>query len=160
MQLSRLVLPAIGAGVIGFGYYSSVERDSSGAIVGAGDVDAFEIRLGDCFNDESSGSMNVEITNVNGVPCSEPHDNEVFALVNLREDKFPGEEAIERMAFEVCLEKFETFVGRDYESSSLDIFPIYPTREGWNELNDREVVCALYDLNLKKLAGSMRGSQV
>lgn len=160
MQLSKIVLPAIGAGVIGFGYYSQVDRDSSGAIVDAGDVDAFDIRLGDCFNDTAAGSANVEITSVSGIPCGEPHDNEVFALVNLTQSAFPGEEAIERLAFEVCLEKFETFVGRDYESSSLDIFPIYPTRESWNDLDDREVVCALYDLELKKLAGSMRGTRV
>ena len=57
-------------------------------------------------------------------------------------------------------EKFEAFVGKDYESSQLDIFPIYPTRQSWNELDDREVVCALYDLDLKKLAGTMRGSRV
>ena len=159
MQLSRLVLPVIGAGVIGFGYFTQVDRDESGSIVGAGDVDAFDIRLGDCFNDKSSSGLE-EITSIDGVPCSEPHDNEVYALVNLTQTSFPGDEAIEAMAYEVCLEKFESFVGKDYESSSLDIFPIYPTRDSWNELNDREVVCALFDLDLKKLAGSMRGSRV
>ena len=34
MQLSKLVLPVIGAGVIGVGYFTQVERDESGAIVG------------------------------------------------------------------------------------------------------------------------------
>jgi hypothetical protein len=159
MQFSKLVLPVIGAGVIGVGYFSQVERDESGAIVGAGDVDAFEIRLGDCFNDGSSTGAE-EISSIDGVPCSEPHDNEVYALVNLTQASFPGEEAMESLAFEACLKKFEAFVGKDYESSSLDIFPIYPTRESWNELDDREVVCALYDLDLKKLAGTMRGSRV
>jgi hypothetical protein len=122
-----------------------------------GNVDAFDIRLGDCFND---GSASGEITSIDGVPCSEPHDNEVFALVNLTQSSFPGDEAMEALAFETCLKKFEAFVGKDYESSQLDIFPIYPTRQSWNELDDREVVCALYDLDLKKLAGSMRGSRV
>ena len=159
MQLSKLVLPVIGAGVIGVGYFTQVERDESGAIVGAGDVDAFEIRLGDCFNDASSSGSG-EISSIDGVPCSEPHDNEVYALVNLTQSSFPGDEAIGTMAFEVCLDKFESFVGKDYESSQLDILPIYPTRDSWNERNDREVVCALYDLDLKKLAGSMRGSRV
>ena len=160
MQLSKLVLPVIGAGVLGYGYVTQVDRDDSGSIVGAGDVDAFDIRLGDCFNDASSTSANVEITSIDGVPCSEPHDNEVYALINLTQSSFPGDAAMETLAFEACLEKFEAFVGKDYESSQLDIFPIYPTRQSWNDLNDREVVCALYDLDLKKLAGSMRGSRV
>ncbi len=159
MQLSKLVLPVVGAGVIGVGYFTQVERDASGSIVDAGDVDAFEIRLGDCFNDSGSSGLE-EISSIAGVPCSEPHDNEVYALVNLTQASFPGEEAIEGLAFDACLAKFESFVGKDYESSQLDIFPIYPTRESWNELDDREVVCALYDLDLKKLAGTMRGSRV
>lgn len=159
MQLSKLVLPVIGAGVIGFGYFTQVDRDASGAIVDAGDVDAFDIRLGDCFNDAGS-SATEEISSIDGVPCSEPHDNEVYALVSLTQSSFPGEEALESIAFDACLEKFESFVGKDYETSSLDIFPIYPTRQSWNDLNDREVVCALYDLDLKKLAGTMRGSRV
>jgi len=159
MQLSKLVLPVIGAGVIGVGYFTQVERDESGAIVDAGDVDAFEIRLGDCFNDAGSSGAE-EISTIDGVPCSEPHDNEVYALVNLTQSSFPGDEAIETLAFEACLDKFQSFVGKDYESSQLDIFPIYPTRQSWNDLDDREVVCALYDLDLKKLAGTMRGSRV
>lgn len=160
MQLSKLVLPVIGAGVIGFGYFTQVERDESGSIVDAGDVDAFDIRLGDCFNDAGSTGEDVEISSIAGVPCSQPHDNEVYALVNLTQSSFPGEDAIGSIAFDVCLEKFESFVGKDYESSQLDIFPIYPTRQSWNELNDREVVCALYDLDLEKLAGTMRGSRI
>jgi hypothetical protein len=160
MQISKLVLPIIGAGAVGYGVFTQVDRDASGAIVGAGDVDAFDIRLGDCFNDQALSSEEVEIASVKGVPCSEPHDNEVFALINLTHDKFPGDEAMETIAFDACLERFESFVGRDYDSSSLDIFPIYPTRDGWNELNDREVVCAVYDLDLKKLSGSMRGTRV
>jgi hypothetical protein len=160
MQLSKLVLPVIGVGVLGYGYISQAERDEAGSITGAGDVDAFEIRLGDCFNDASSVGESVEIASIAGVPCTEPHDNEVYALVNLTQSSFPGDAAMETIAFEACLEKFESFVGKDYESSQLDIFPIYPTRQSWNELNDREVVCALYDLDLKKLAGSMRGSRV
>jgi hypothetical protein len=160
MQLSKLVLPIIGVGAVGYGFLTQVDRDASGAIVDAGAVDAFDIRLGDCFNDAASTSDEVEISSVRGVPCSEPHDNEVFALLDLRLDSYPGDEAIPQLAFEACLDKFASFVGRDYDSSSLDFFPIYPTREGWDELNDREVVCALYDLDLKKLAGSMRGSQI
>jgi hypothetical protein len=40
-------------------------------------------------------------------------------------------------AFSGCTERFEPFVGLNYDSSSLDIFAIYPTRESWNEQSDR-----------------------
>ena len=61
------------------------------------------------------------------------------------------------MAQEACLERFEAFVGRDYESSSLDIASLYPSRESWHGQNDREVVCAVYDIDAKKLTGSVKG---
>jgi hypothetical protein len=45
----------------------------------------------------------------------------------------------------------------DYESSSLDIFPLYPSFESWKQ-DDREVICAIYDMNAEKLVGSMQGA--
>lgn len=64
------------------------------------------------------------------------------------------------IAFDACLDRFEPFVGRDYETSALDIYPIYPTRQGWKSFDDREVICALYDLEANKLLGTMKGSRV
>ena len=57
-----------------------------------------------------------------------------------------------------CLARFEAFVGRDYDSSSLDIATLYPSHDTWHGQNDREVVCAVYDIDAKKLTGSVKGS--
>jgi hypothetical protein len=51
------------------------------------------------------------------------------------------------------LERFEAFVGKDYESSALDVASLYPSRER----NDREVICAVYDVDANKLTGSVKG---
>ena len=56
-----------------------------------------------------------------------------------------------------CMERFSSFVGRDYETSALDIYTLYPTRESWNGYNDREVVCAVFDIDANKLTGSVAG---
>ena len=66
------------------------------------------------------------------------------------------EDAMADMAHDACLERFAEFVGRDYESSSLDIATLYPSHESWAQ-NDREVVCAVYDVDTKKLTGSVKG---
>lgn len=145
-------------GFAGYGAYMKADRDASGVIVGEGAVDAFEMRVGDCFNDTSTPDEgNVQVSSVPGVPCSEPHDNEVFATLDLDADSFPEGDGMSALAFESCLEHFEDFTGRDYETSALDIVSMYPTRDGWAD-GDREVVCAVYDLNLTKLVGSVRGS--
>ena len=69
---------------------------------------------------------------------------------------FPGD-AIADMAHEGCLARFESFVGRDFESSSLDVATLHPSRESWHGQGDREVVCAVYDIDANKLTGSMKG---
>jgi len=76
---------------------------------------------------------------------------------SIAEEGFPGADAVDELASDGCLERFESFVGRDYESSTLDFFTMYPTRDSWTRLDDRQVICALYDLNLAKLEGSVRG---
>ncbi len=102
---------------------AAAERDLRGVITTEGNVDAFQVQLGDCFNDEDIIAPNetVEITNVAGIPCSEPHDNEVYAIISADLSAFPGREEMADIAFESCLEQFEPFVGKSYETSLLDI---------------------------------------
>ena len=50
-------------------------------------------------------------------------------------------------------------VGKIYEESILGIWTLTPTPDSW-EAGDREIVCYLYDIELRKLTGSMRGSGV
>lgn len=151
---------AVALGAVGFNAFTRADRDSTGAIVEEGNVSAFQMRVGDCFQDSSSASAQdgYEVSEVHGVPCSEPHDNEVFSVHDLDLATFPDGDAIVDLAMSSCLERFEGFVGKDYESSSLDITAMYPTRESWSRQNDHEVVCAVYDMNLNKLVGSAAGS--
>ena len=146
----------IALGFAGYNLLTQADRDGSGAIVDQGSIDAFAVKLGDCFNDPSSDGLS-EVSSLHGVPCSEPHDNETFAVFDLGLASFPGEDKIADVAFDACLERFEPFVGRDYESSSLDIYALYPTDASWKHHNDREVVCAVFDMEAKKLTGSVKG---
>lgn len=151
------VLVLIIAVLVAFSYLSNARRDESGAIVDSGRIDAFDIRLGDCFNDSADADDGTEVYGVDAVSCTEPHDNEVFAVFDLDLKSFP-DDAMSDITFEECIQRFEPFVGSDYSSSSLDITLMFPTEQSWNEMNDREVVCALYDVELNKLQGSMRDS--
>jgi hypothetical protein len=132
----------------------TADRDHTGAIVAEGSVDAFQMRVGDCFDDGSTFD-DENVDSVPGVPCTNPHDNEVYAVYDVATASFPGEQMAD-MAHDGCLERFQAFVGNDYESSSLDIATLYPSSESWQQ-DDREVVCAVYDVDAKKLTGSVKG---
>jgi hypothetical protein len=143
---------ALGVGI--YGAATKADRDGSGAIIGEGTVDAFSVRVGDCFDDTDSSTE--EISNLPGVPCSNPHDNEAFAVFDVTLESYPHGEEMGALAQESCMQRFDSFVGRDYESSSLDIFAIYPTPASWAQ-DDREVICAVYDMEANKLVGSVEG---
>jgi hypothetical protein len=148
---------AIAGGIYLFSNSFDADRNADGAIISEGQIDAFNIHVGDCFNDAAStGDEYYELSNVAGVPCTQPHDNEVYAVFDVSVESFPGEEAMSELAFDSCLKRFELFVGTDYQSSSLDIMTLYPTSASWVR-DDREVICAVYDMNLAKLEGSVAG---
>jgi len=153
-NVAGYLLVALGA--LGYNAITSADRDETGAIVGSGAVDAFEMRVGDCF-DDTTAMESGQIVNLPGVPCSVPHDNEVYALVDVDLQEYPGDDAMSDLAMQRCMEHFASFVGRDYESSSLDIFTMQPSQESFSA-DDREVVCAIYDMEFNKLEGSARGS--
>lgn len=141
-------------GFVIYGAATDADRDGSGAIVDGGAVDAFNVQVGDCFDDSTSFSD--EISSVPGVPCSDPHDNEAFAVFDVSLENYPDEDSMYELAYSSCMERFESFVGKDYESSSLEITTMYPSSESWRQ-NDREVICAVFDMNAEKLVGSAAG---
>ena len=138
---------------LGYGAITSADRDSTGAIVGEGSIDPFSIIVGDCFDD--TGFNNEEVTSLPGVPCSNPHDNEAFAVFDVSMVNFPGDE-MGQIAYDSCMDHFSNFVGKEYESSTLEIMTLYPSSESWQQ-DDREVICALYDMDENKLQGSVKG---
>ena len=128
------------------------------AISACGSSNVFELEVGTCFDDEGTTDASGQVASVPTVDCADPHDNEIYALFDLGGDTFPGDDATVELAYQGCYDRFEEFVGQAYETSVLEFGPFYPTGDGWNDLDDREVICFLYDIDLKKLTGSMAGS--
>jgi hypothetical protein len=120
-------------------------------VVGGCGGSAFELGAGHCFNEpETEEVLNVEI-----VDCSEPHDLEVYETAELPEQTFDAA-AVDTAGFEICLAAFDGFVGTPYTESDLDIYYLIPSEASWAD-GDREVVCAVYDLNGDPLTGTAEG---
>lgn len=130
-------------------------RDETGQVVEGNDsADVFSMRVGDCLNDSSAGS---EVSSVPIVPCSEPHDSEIYAELELAEGDFPGDITIQEQADEHCLAEFEKFVGINYNDSTLELSYYSPTAGSWTQMNDRLVSCIVYDPE-GQTTGSLEGA--
>ena len=141
-----LVIGVVAAGACGAG-----EAD-----VQAEPADPFAMEIGDCFNDTDMGVN--EVTEVPGLPCSSPHDNEVYALFDLPPGDFPGDEQVDAQASMGCYERFEGAIGRSYEDSEIDYIAMYPTEDSCTRIDDRDVVCIAFHMEYEKLTGTVLGS--
>ncbi|RPF28440.1 septum formation family protein [Georgenia muralis] len=157
-RAASIVLPLLLlVGLTGCG--PTAVRDDTGAVATAGTVDAFSVALGDCVSEggaEASEEV-VEVSQVEVVPCAESHDSEVYAVFDLADGEFPGDEAVMGSADEGCYGAFAEFVGAAYEDSTLDFGTYFPTEESWNGFDDREVVCLLVD-PAGAVTGTLKGA--
>ena len=162
MRYLRIFLVVMIIAYVVYGITNNADRDDSGNIISEGQIDAFAMRVGDCFDDTQdifgAGPAGAEVQDLPGLPCSDPHDNEVYAVFDVSFATFPGDQAMLDVATDGCFKRFAGFVGRSFDESILDILPIYPTDASWSQLNDREIICAVYHIDGKKLTGSVKGS--
>ena len=152
----RSIIGVAGAAIAAaIGITSMAERNAAGEITAAGAVDAFEVHVGDCFDDGAFAST--EVDELPGIPCTEPHDNQIYALFDIA-GEWPGDERVEELAEEGCYERFAAAIGQGYEESVIAFTTIYPSEGSWKQVSDREVICVGYHMDQEKLTGSILGS--
>ena len=136
-----------------------VRDDATGQIVEAAEASAFQIRVGDCMNSgpEAQSEETFEVETVPTVPCSEPHDSEIYASHQLPDGDYPGDDAVALAGDEVCYEEFTGFVGKTWDESVLEYTMFFPTQESWESMDDREVLCIVLDPS-GDVTGSLKGA--
>lgn len=143
--------------VVGFGACSDDDDGQAGQDETTGgteeDASVFDIAVGDCLTEDVAGGS---VSEVPVVPCDQPHTSEVYLTYTIEEESFPGADGIDRITQEQCMPAFETFVGRTYEESALEVTTLEPTSESWAQ-GDRELVCMVVD-PAGEVTGSLEGA--
>ncbi len=148
--LSRCAVPVAGAAVCislagctppDASNTSSTPTGSPGAAVG---TDPFELRVGDCIDDDVAAG---EVLQVPVVDCDSEHTAEAYHSERLPDGDYPGPESVKSTAVETCLGSFEEFAGIDYDDSQrLDFAWYSPTEGSWSR-GDREVLCLIMQVD-------------
>lgn len=113
-----------------------------------------QIRSGDCLN-RPLGTTRID--SVPRVPCTHPHDEEVYAIVDLGDGPWPGEDAVDARALQLCSVAAEPFLGISAEDTLLDLRRYQPIEISW-EYGENTVLCRVAD-PLGKTTGTLRGSR-
>lgn len=144
--LIRIALLVLTAGLTACSGSPDAQRDAAGAVASAGALGAFSIQLGDCLKEPAVGGAEVEqVEDVAAVPCSQPHESEVYARFDLPDGPFPGDPAVSRAAEERCTTEFASYVGKPLAESTLEFYTFQPTESSWTAQSDREVLCVISD---------------
>lgn len=114
-------------------------RADDGSVLEGGDVGAFRLQVGDCVADAESTTDVVESVPV--VPCSEPHESQVYAAFDIAGDIYPGDTLVSAEAEQGCVDAFFDALGDRDDLAEWELSLIHPTPDTWDSLNDREVLC-------------------
>jgi hypothetical protein len=128
----------------------------------------FQLDLGQCFTPVDAAEAPEEVTEIDVVPCTEPHTREVYAVVDYRPrepvadpDAFPGGEALTAFADGACAAEYRSYVGVDYQDSRYFFTYLLPSARSWvgseDTPADRQVVCFVATTG-EKLTQSVKGS--
>jgi hypothetical protein len=112
------------------------DRGLDGTVQGAGTSDVLSLRVGDCFQQPDAGT----VAEVDVVPCVQPHDAEVFAVVSSGgPDAVYDVTAIRSRVSDLCTDAAgDTITGGD----DYDLFYFLPDQDGW-DAGRRNATCAL-----------------
>ena len=114
-------------------------------------VSASDIGLGDCLAEIPSDASLV--ASVQTVDCAEPHKGEVYYVVDVPGDDFPGQAAIIEYQ-DRCQPALREFSPAAMADPEVGMFVLYPTEDSWRR-GDHAVTCiATTDL---PRTGSLRG---
>lgn len=114
------------------------------------------LEVGQCITDTAQEG---QVSSVPVVECTEPHNGEIYALPQLPEGDFPGDQAVKDQGDQLCAgQPFQDYVGVPYQQSEIYYTKLLPSAETWAD-GDREIVCILANQDGSPLSpGSLRGA--
>lgn len=118
-------------------------RNSAATVVTAGAWSVFDLRLGDCIAPDGLAASDSD--EVLLVPCTEAHEWEVFGVVTHPDAAYPGDAAVATFADQACL---SLLTKSETQQDATAFTYLLPTKDGWDERDDRVIVCVVRELAL------------
>ena len=141
----------------------TTERDADGRVVEGGSVTVDRLQVGDCYDDPEFDASDGRdegpgeaATQVEVVPCSEPHEAEVAHILELTGEDYPGRAAIDARSEDCFPTNRELARGVPFRRA-LGVYIIFPSTTTWR-LGDRALLCIVTRTEGEPLTGSLAGA--
>lgn len=138
-------------------------RDESGAVIEGGDVGALALTQGDCLPRSFFTADNTAVREAPVVPCGDLHAGEVAAVHTVPEGAdapFPGNASLAATAETACVEGASAYLGTSADVPNVSLSWLFPTRETWEQIDDREITCIVVLPPGEDQRGSLRAAGI
>lgn len=139
-------------GILGSGSGDANRDEETGQVTESSNVGVFSVKLGDCMLDTGTGML----TDANVLPCTDPHDQEVYYEITMPDGEFSDAD-IDAATQECIGDAYTSFVGVAYDDSELAVTTLVPTKDSWEQNNDRVIQCIIFD-PAGQTTGSLAGA--
>lgn len=115
---------------------------SPGGSPGAASVSVFSLTAGECFDNPAGAST---VTDVSVMPCSRPHNAQIFATFNLHGSSnfdYPGQGTVRQLATNGCNARINADLDKPKLTNLMSIRFIFPTVGSWLT-GHRTVACMI-----------------
>lgn len=146
--VGRVVIGLVVVGAIAAYHFATAnpaQRNSNGQITQSGSLDATSLKVADCFDAPTGNS---DITSIKAVPCTQPHDSQVFAEPAISESSYPGDSTLQTEAKNDCGSNSTQASISQSAPQSAQIADYYP-QDATTFGTQRYVICALEDDSAK-----------
>lgn len=109
------------------------------ALVVSQRTDDAALAVGDCLNAPPSSGL---VETLTPVSCTDPHNAEVFDVLDYVAGEFPGDTALLRWATGQCQGRVEAYTGEPWTETPAWVNALVPTDQSWSQ-GDRTVACLL-----------------
>jgi hypothetical protein len=144
LALASLALSAgwavLFAAVLTVNSHVATRQSAGGPITKPGDLGVFALTTGDCFDNPAQSA---NITSVTALPCTQPHDAQVYAAFRLSgaDDQFPGQAAVDKLAGTGCNARAGR-LDQARVTAAMTTRYLDPVPDGWAQ-GDRTIDCLI-----------------
>lgn len=107
---------------------------------GRGSVSVFQLQPGQCFHNPAAGRAVFGVTQVSVVPCTVPHDAQVFAVFRAHGQAFPGQAGLRHQAATGCRSRVAGNVDKTKIRRGMSLRFLFPAAGSWGN-GQRRVTC-------------------
>lgn len=139
-------------GGIGLGTNTSTTDPDPTTPPGPRKVALEDLRAGDCVDGLKAEEL---VSGLTVLPCTSPHDGEVYAVFNLTGTTFPGQTQSDQLAEDGCGDRLDAYSPSANDDDNIGLFYFSPTDSTWTA-GDKSVICIAKG-EKTKLTKSIRG---